>query len=97
MRRPRVTLGSLAPNEQEEIVAALTSWFERAGDREPLERALAGGDLLGGCDPWDVPPEVRNAIGTLSRALATELPCRHAPACRHASCLAALGELEPDG
>jgi hypothetical protein len=81
------------PSEQEDIVATLTSWCERTGDPMPLERALAGGDLLGGCDPWEVPPDVRNAIGAaLSRRLAPEPPCPRAPACRHGSCMAALGD-----
>jgi hypothetical protein len=96
LRLRPVTLGSLQPSEQEDIVAALAAWCERTGDPSPLERALARGDLLGGCDPWEVPPDVRNAIGAaLSRALPSEAPCLRArPA---TSCLDALGDVGLDG
>jgi hypothetical protein len=59
----RLTLSNLSPDTQEEIVTALADEADATGNTDPLERALAGGDLLGDRDPIHVPPAVRNRIG----------------------------------
>ena len=63
-----LTLSDLAPAGQEQIIAVLADEAEQSGDTGPLERALAGGDLLGGRDPAAVPRHVREAIAQVPTA-----------------------------
>jgi hypothetical protein len=72
-----LVLSDLEPAAQEAVVTALADWAEQSGDPGPLERALAGGDLLGGREPAHVPPEIRDRIGqALTAAIHDDHPDR---------------------
>jgi hypothetical protein len=81
-----LTLSDLEPADQEDIVVILADEAEQSGDTGPLERTLAGGDLLGGREPIHVPPEVRDRIAAVLTRRIPPDPCPDAPDCPHASC-----------
>jgi hypothetical protein len=81
-----LTLSDIEPGDQEEIIPILADEAGQSGDPGPLERALAGGDLLGDREPIHVPRDVRDRIAAvLTRGIPAD-PCPDAPDCPHASC-----------
>jgi hypothetical protein len=70
-----LTLSDLPPADQEAIVAVADE-AEQSGDAGPLERALAGGDLLGDRDPVHVPPDPRTIGSAAIQGAMTTSPRR---------------------
>jgi hypothetical protein len=60
--REWLSLSDLEPAAQEQVIGVLADEAEASGDTGPLERTLAGGDLLGDRDPAAVPKHVRDQI-----------------------------------